>query len=284
MAGVRNPVLSLDATGKLARAVCYTHWKAIKVAKALPSPNTTPTPAQAAQRARLGKAAHAWKYYVKNPTTLNSWRRQCQIEHSRIGPGPRAIGDITRAFAQYPRPAYATSVGPKINMSYCVYYVDCSTGGTPNPTSPIDIWEGLDPHNLSWTSELGQNGGEMHVESAFAYPQYIWMQGLWGNLNTTGTLYFQVPEIFPPAIMNWPVGDPPIPNCWDMFSAGAYYNGKPEFFGAGTAYRVYWDTGHWYIGLSDHPTTANCWRSDAGDLLDEYRALAPAQNDMLMMT
>ena len=73
MAKLKMPLLSIGATGKIAKAIVFFGWKGLDVAREYVIPSNPRTPAQTAQRSKMSTAVATWHSIAWTAADLTGW-------------------------------------------------------------------------------------------------------------------------------------------------------------------------------------------------------------------
>lgn len=144
MANVKAPLMSLDASGQLAKTLIYSRNKGRHTVKTFAAPDQPNTEQQIATRLSMANANKLWPFLTDQQK--ENWKPH---DENNVGPQPTYLSDaITRIFKNEP----------------------AITIPTGTPPTPLPIWDYIEYYQVGNTLHIeGQSTGD-----PFNLYHYIW--------------------------------------------------------------------------------------------------------------
>lgn len=185
MAKTNTPFLSLAATGTIGRAITSQRWKNRRVLRSHCSPPNSPSPAQLAQRSRVGYAVNAWKQYLTAPLTRAAWELYAP-KIGRLFTGYSIFQKLAiETQATIPDPAYVSAFRRSWDKLLYVDVKSLITGTVPTFHETLYLYRGTTPDNLEpWAEMDSLYGTYAFYNAGVAGETYYWQ--LWADTPRSG--------------------------------------------------------------------------------------------------
>lgn len=161
MATLKAPLLSLDARGQIGKAIVYSGWKGVKVARQHVTPANPNTAAQSTQRALVTSMVSAWKNYFTDSEGRAAWDRWA-LNDSRPLSGFNAFGSqvlptiSTDADASFVNVMTEIAV-QKINWTL----LNADDGAVADEAGNFEVWTGSTVSGMTLSESIALVAGDL---------------------------------------------------------------------------------------------------------------------------
>lgn len=149
MAKLTAPLLSLGASGQIAKTMVAATWKGIPYMRQFVIPANPKTAAQVAQRASFTASVNAWRSYLTDATVRAAWRVFAGVQPSAQSAFNAAVAQLSQVLAADPDASFVTALSVTAQIAeFTVKNMD--DGATGDETGDFLIWKGTTSSNLQY--------------------------------------------------------------------------------------------------------------------------------------
>ena len=141
MAKVKAPLLSLGATGKLAKTLVFSTWKGIKTAREYVVPANPQTAAQTAQRTLFSAMVTSWRTYFVLPAMRTAWNLAAQVGSKTQSGFNAAISAMVQIASGDPNASFCT-VLTEVTGHMLFTMINVDDGATGDEAGNFEVWKG----------------------------------------------------------------------------------------------------------------------------------------------
>ncbi|MCK4302742.1 MAG: hypothetical protein KAY24_00715 [Candidatus Eisenbacteria sp.] len=149
MAKLKAPLLSLGASGQLAKTLVASNWKGIKYMREYVVPANPNTVAQQAQRGVFSAAVHAWQNYLTHATIITGWNVAALLAPSPLSGFNAAVSALSLVLSPDPDASFPTVYGDGLGDECLITMKNMNDGGVGDEAGDFIVRAGTDKSSMS---------------------------------------------------------------------------------------------------------------------------------------
>ena len=169
------PLLSLGASGQIAKTMVASRWKGINYMRRYVIPANPRTTGQQDQRAAVTASVKAWRYYITAAVIRTAWGVRASVQAGAMSAFNAAVSSLAKILKADPDASYATAVA-EASQAATFTMKNMDDGAAGDEAGSFEVWVGTTPSNgmkkeekeiadgTIVTSDLGDEDHILYVE------------------------------------------------------------------------------------------------------------------------
>lgn len=163
MAKVFGPLLSLSASGQIAKTMVATRWKGIKVMRQFVIPANPQTAAQTAQRDRMAVCVNAWRQFITPAIIRTAWDVMAGLQSKPQSGFNWFTSNCIRNIVTDPNASYASFVAAAAGEVINITMLNVDDGATGDEAGNFTVFAGDKSTDLSFFADIAITAGTIVV-------------------------------------------------------------------------------------------------------------------------
>lgn len=149
MAKLKAPLLSLGASGQLAKTLVASSWKGIKYMREYVVPSNPNTAAQQAQRTTFSAAVHAWQNYLTNAPLITGWNVSALLSPTPMSGFNAACSALCRVLSADPNASFPFVLADGLGNELVVSMKNMDDGAQGDEAGSFIVRYGTDKSSMT---------------------------------------------------------------------------------------------------------------------------------------